>query len=525
MASFSTEILKLILEFFLDDIKSLLSCLVINKQFAQVTTSIIWENPWKYVEKRDEIKLLNIIISFLPDKSRKILKEHGIFIPLPSKPPLFDYVSLCRNLVYSQINLMTELITCLPEYNVSKVSAIQISDNRNDSTNLLGQSETYNFYLIKQEIYKMYVGRCQSLERLEFHDIDIPLPFFKGAERIFLNLCELHCDTSLLSGTYYRMAQICQNLERLIIEDCCYDNDGLTTLIEAQTKLKYLKIITKGSEEHGNSRYNRYSKISSAMSSQAHSLLYFEIGGSFVKGISPVTIATFENLQNLNIGFQGKYEDILKYSSFPQLRVLECHHVSNPLDILINFIERTNGLIEKISFEINNVTDFHLIRQYNQSIARYCPNIKFLTTWFTIGDAADFKYMLISCPKLEHLTIGSYENEGEYYIAKIEELVNVINEVESEMKPRLLKLWRIEFRFAWEIRNMLPLSNYLRKRREKILRSNSKKPLKMMELYFSTSFMYTLKEDEKIELIERLEHYKLEELIKNFGFSEYEKLC
>ncbi|CAG8714637.1 15497_t:CDS:1, partial [Acaulospora morrowiae] len=407
MESIPEETFKLIFEYLRDDLNCLLSCLVVNKQWARVTVETMWRNPWRYIKntkgedsKKAEVKLISILISFLPEDSRAILREHGIIIPSPLQSPLYDYAGLSRYLTHYDVNRMTELILTLPEYKGSV-----------ETTTLTCQSESYTSYLIKQELYRMYVDQCRALKLLEFRDADIPLPFFREAERCFSNLCELHCDTTLLSGTYYRMAQICQNLERLVIVDCHYDNDGLATLIEVQNNLGYLKIITKGSDEHGNSRHNRYIRIANAISTQAHSLHHFDIGGSFVKAIPPVTIATFENLRTLHIRFEGKYEDILKYSSFSQLQVLKCYHVPNPMDVLTHFIERTGGLLRKISFKINSVGDFTMIPQYNKKIAESCPNIRSLTTWFRTDSVADFRQVLISCPNLEHLTIGNYENE------------------------------------------------------------------------------------------------------------------
>ncbi|CAG8531782.1 7611_t:CDS:1 [Gigaspora margarita] len=506
----SLEILKEVLEYLQDDLISLMSCLLVNRQWSQVAVEVIWKDPWKFQyrcgNKNAKLEILSMLISFLPKESRDILKERDIIIPQIDSPPMYDYVGLCQFLEFSNVHEMVKIIST--SFKCDSTDSLNNSNSR--SSTLICDSEAYTIYLIKQEIYKLFINGCPKLKYLSFHDVDAPLPFFEGAENCFLNLYELHCDTKLLPGTLYRMAQICQNLERLIVDECCYDNDGLATLIEVQKKLRYLKIITKGNDDPGNSRYNRYLRIAGAISTHAQTLTNFIIGGNFIKAIPPVTIATFENLQTLKITFQGKHEDILKYATFPQLRVLECDRVTSPLDILIGFIGRTGGFIEKISFDINAVSELSLIPLYNQTIARCCPKIHYLTTWFNYDDVTEFKQVLLACSELQHLIVGSYENEDEHYDANLDEFIITLEEIEKELVSESLNLSRYEFRFIWQARFTM-LEKYLQKRKEKC-----QKPL---SLYFSSSFISSLREDN--DIFSKLEQFKNEGLIKDLEIGEY----
>ena len=50
------------------------------------------------------------LIACLPNESRKLLYENGIFIPTPTtKTPLLDYAPFCRFISIDEINLMITL--------------------------------------------------------------------------------------------------------------------------------------------------------------------------------------------------------------------------------------------------------------------------------------------------------------------------------------------------------------------------------------------------------------------------------
>ncbi|CAG8748119.1 5766_t:CDS:1, partial [Acaulospora morrowiae] len=113
-----------------------------------------------------------------------------------------------------------------------------------------------------------------------------------------------------------------------------------------------------------------------------------------------------------------------------------------------------------------------------------------------------------------HLTIGNYENEDGYYEAQMDKLLALIESVEMEIKPRLLRLRKLEFKCMWKIRYK-ELESYLRKRKERILSSNQ--PLILMELYFNLA---NIGEDDRNTLMNTLDCYKSEGLIKKFAIKE-----
>src|SRR6266498_3422913 len=79
-----------------EDIKSLHSCILVNRDWCQVAVPILWKYSW-CSEGESERKLFNTILSLFP-LSSKLLIAYGIKFPIPIfiHRPLFNYISLCQ---------------------------------------------------------------------------------------------------------------------------------------------------------------------------------------------------------------------------------------------------------------------------------------------------------------------------------------------------------------------------------------------------------------------------------------------
>ncbi|CAG8634400.1 7880_t:CDS:2, partial [Gigaspora rosea] len=349
-------------------------------------------------------KIFNTLFSCLPNDSKLLLKERGISFSSKFNSPIFDYASLCRDLKSTHIN-------CMVDYLIRRYFRNFIRPTYSSFRSSINAVSDYDRFLIKQELYKMFLVRCHSLKRLELRirDKDLPLPFFKGADICFSNLYELHCSPIIPTTTYYRMAQYCRNLGKLTIEDCCSDNDGLATLIQVQSNLKFIKIMANASNFNFNNDITfqgRFSSISFAISSQSNSLLYFYIGGKLMNAILPESIGSLINLKSLNISFHENIDYLLMFSNsnFPFLKNLELKYP--PLDSLIYFISRNGHNLENIYFEMPCTKSFDLIPLYNKTIASSCPNLRYLSTWFYDTDNKDLFQIFHSCPNIELLSVS-----------------------------------------------------------------------------------------------------------------------
>src|SRR5436190_23288261 len=87
MSQLSADCLNEIFEYLEDDKFTLYSCILVNRLWCKVSVRILWRNNYNY----------STLISCLPNESKEILSNNGIFISTPtSKPPIFNYASFCK---------------------------------------------------------------------------------------------------------------------------------------------------------------------------------------------------------------------------------------------------------------------------------------------------------------------------------------------------------------------------------------------------------------------------------------------
>src|SRR6266480_5383952 len=108
MPKLNKDIIFLILEELQNDRKSLYSCLMVNRTWCETTVPILWKNPLKFCPTKDKRKLFNVMLLYLSEESRDILRnqEIDIFAELHQRP-LFNYISFWR---YLNLNILENMI-------------------------------------------------------------------------------------------------------------------------------------------------------------------------------------------------------------------------------------------------------------------------------------------------------------------------------------------------------------------------------------------------------------------------------
>ncbi|CAG8634979.1 14826_t:CDS:1, partial [Acaulospora colombiana] len=350
------------------------------------------------------------------------------------------------------------------------------------------------------------MSRCRSLKRLEYRDEVVLLPFLPHAEVCFSNISELHCSSRMPCSVFYRMAQICRNLEKLTIDELRSDNDGLATLINVQHNLKSVGVFT-------NVHHIFYGKVANAISSKASTLRNFSYGGGSAVSFPLINIAALVNLETLSVKLYEDVNDIFLYTTFSNLKLLEMQGPIQSVDALTKFIERCTkirgifdnrelqgGVLEKICFDLAHIKKpFSTVPEYNSTVAKCCPNLRFFSTWFHKLNAKEFKEVFKSCRKLQHLTVSSYRYEklsyDDSYDPCINELIECLKESEDELdenkgaaeesfnnrildsanaaslssqkRNRInLSLDTIEFCYIWKLDSLSEFESYLRTRKE-----------------------------------------------------------
>ncbi|RGB33738.1 hypothetical protein C1646_761384 [Rhizophagus diaphanus] len=350
--------------------KSLYSCLLVNKLWCEIMIPILWSYPFKYVFKKNI--LFNIIISHLPDNTIKILKDKNIIETNFKKQKLsFNYVRFCKYL-----NDIHHICT----------------------TRLLGE-----------EIYKLFISECSSIKSLNSNMLYYKILKYPGANISLSNLYELYCITDD-QDFYYGLAQICKSIEKLHVVIGYEEFPGVVKLIEMQTQIKYLFI----------DGHYECKKITQALEKHVNSIIHLEMTRytSAIHFLIPKLI----NLQYLKV---DDYYCILKkyviYLNHYNLKALDLYFLSS-LDIAINIIKNTNGNLWRIRIEYTENTD--KAKEYNQTIHKYCPNIKYVTVFLNRdGTLKELKKIFIKCQHLEAIDIN-----GKINTKYIDELIDLLAE-------------------------------------------------------------------------------------------------
>ncbi|CAG8560309.1 23076_t:CDS:2 [Rhizophagus irregularis] len=189
MSKLNKDILYLIFEEFQDDLKSLFSCLMVNKSWCKTAVPVLWRNPWSYKGNNYRIKssLFTIIVYYLFDSIKEFITSKVIQLPSISNKSLsFDYLSYCRS-----INVIT----------INRITSI-------------GSTSAYDQFFIQEEFYLLLMRKCPELRYLDMRSIKHQLFYFPEAKARFESLCELKCDTSIDSSYFYGLSRILLALEK-----------------------------------------------------------------------------------------------------------------------------------------------------------------------------------------------------------------------------------------------------------------------------------------------------------------------
>ncbi|RGB24307.1 hypothetical protein C1646_773281 [Rhizophagus diaphanus] len=332
--------------------KSLHSCLFVNKHWGKIMIPILWSYPYKYAYNKKS--LLDIIISHLSDNSIKFLKDKNIIEANFQKQKLsFNYVRFCKYLK-----------------NIEEVIP--------------------NKHSLKEEIYKLFISECSSLKCLSSDMMSYSICEYPGSNFSLSNLYELYI-RARYSKFYHKLAQICSSIEKIHIS-IYEETSGIAELIEMQKQIKYIFI----------DEYPECKKMNQALEKHVNSIVHLDlkINRSFQHDFF---LPKLINLQYLRID-DTKRQLVRKheiYLNYYNLQILDLLRVS--LDIAIDIIQNTNGSLWKIKIRLSNCDQ---AKEYNQSIYKYCPNIKYVTVFLLReGTLEELEKIFVKCQHLVAIDI------------------------------------------------------------------------------------------------------------------------
>ncbi|GBB88024.1 hypothetical protein RclHR1_14540003 [Rhizophagus clarus] len=385
------DCLNEIFEYLERDKVTLYSCLLVNRLWCEVSVRILWRNVWNAKpiaygrirpysrHRRLKVKpaILNTLIACLPNNSKTHLLEKGILNSTQiSKTPLFDYISFCKVL---SIHVIGQMI-------------IDVFKNQK--------------YLTK-EIIKMFMNKISSVKKLSYYTnnsntVNLSFLRYPGAKDCLTNLSKLSCNSNVKPSFFYKLSQMCHNIQSLTIEFKGVVSAGLKDLISSQNNLKHLSLTqTYGIID--------WTDIIPSLSKHSNTLIKLKIYGSeYYYRNRPLSFVTkFTNLQELVLSFHYNYfnelNNKLQTIIFPHLQILKFPHSCPEDEILIKFLENNGKNLKELYIVNNNDSD-----SLNLAIAEFCPNMESLSILFKSDKLEALKVILNNCQQLKSIETQYY---------------------------------------------------------------------------------------------------------------------
>jgi hypothetical protein len=477
MSQLPVDCLNEILEYLKDDTETLYSCILVDRLWCKVSVRIFWNNIRNYYT----------IIACLPNDSKEILCKIGFNnLILSSKPPIFNYASFCKVLSIDKV--------------YHKIEALL----KNQKSILSQDIYNNNIYIVVQEICKMLMNQFSSLKSLTFHQSTfinnfIPLVNYPGPK----NLSELHCNSNISSEFFYQLSKICHNIFLLDINIDNYISNELADFISIQKNLKYVSISQCFNQNYKN--YMPTSLIDNLPNTLFKLNLY---NANFI----PLTFITkFTNLKELELSLDYELDfvgfEILQFAIFPQLQILKIKRALPETELLVKFLEINGKYLKELC--LSEFDGYWGDNSLNLAIAKFCTNLRKLTTGFRNKELETLKTVFKNCEYLESIKIWC----GGQLLSEKEALDAVVNYSQNITELILYHLFRIQSKlFPEELESFL-------------ISWKSRVPLKPLSLVIITDYFCTNtleKYDENMEVIKKYVNLGIIKKFKVTGFDDEE---
>ncbi|CAB4404173.1 unnamed protein product [Rhizophagus irregularis] len=404
---------------------------------------------------------------------------------------VFDYLSFCRNI---DIKVIDDIIS-------------------------IGSPSEYNQLILQEEIYNLLIKKCPEIKYLNICGT-YEIVYLPEAKVRLESLCELTCDTLIDSRYFYRLAHICQQIQRIIIiNKNLKANQGTIKLIEFQKNLKYFKWVDEIEVEDG--------------------IYYWEVLEDPYTGIFDVLKKHANTLNHFDINLRYEYDDYFDFYdiydefdyTFLQYALLELHNlkileINSPIFLnnddfnkKLEMVAYRNIEILKIDFidiyQVNcmvknslclrelRINDFYWNDNfYNDSlnfirtICEYCLLIEYLTipVFPSLEEHfIEFEKLIKKCQNLRSLNF----KETYYEARELEFGDNLLNVLIREASTNLREI-RISYGIKFSLKTL-----------ETFLEKWKGRPA--VSLYFNNTYFYR-KDNSYMKLFDK---YKIEKVIKD----------
>jgi hypothetical protein len=395
MSQLPADCLNDIFEYLEEDNFTLHSCILVNRLWCEVSVRISWRNVQNYSTSN-----FSTLIACLPNESKEILNKNEIIISTPTlKFPTFNYASFCKILKVEHVYYKLELLL--------------------KNQFILSQKLNLSINIVAQEILKLFAIQIHCLKKLEistfwqFLSLQYPTTIFISylkANDCLKNLSELYCSSDISSEFFFQLSQVCHNLLILDIKFQNRISNGLTDLISNQKSLKYFSMMTIYYP------WLQNDQIFSLMKILPNTLIKLDL----LAGDNDISLSFINNLKNLQellIEFtRSEYFidfEVLQYTYFPQLQILDIADACPKRELLINFLEINGKTLKELYLsEFTGDSDNSL----NLAIAKFCSVLNKLSTGIKNDELETLKVIFENCRYLESIKVwcgGTFLSEKE----------------------------------------------------------------------------------------------------------------
>ncbi|CAI2174256.1 6620_t:CDS:1 [Funneliformis geosporum] len=398
---FLTEIVLKVVEFLADDIASLHSCILVNREWCKITIPILWSDtfkqikPYNNVHSPEENQIISTYITELSDRSIVSLNGCGVRLPTQQKL-LFEYSKFLRHLDMYRLKLFVRSWLYF---------TTRDSIRRYTSDQIQKMSIVLLNHFLRQTPY---------LISLKFTSSDTTEPIISALQDIpearsclskLKSLKQYYCTHPAKATLFSQLAKYSLNIEHL---DIAIDSQisELLTLIFAQRNLKRLSIRYKGAIL---SNVEPWANGETVPVMPQREILITHLKLENVN-FPLLALYKFENLIELELkscGYQGYSKDDLIHFSNASFKLLEIFSFESKYPI---YLEYFAGLISSSGENLRSLTlhgcqieDPENAQKLLVSLANYSPNIIFYDGPILEDNICDLEAMLDKCNKLETL--------------------------------------------------------------------------------------------------------------------------
>lgn len=298
LSYFPADVLAEIFEHLQYDLKSIYSCVKVNRMWCKIATPILWRYPTQHEPRSKKGKfwpcISRTVLACLSGNSIKHTQKlyesnKNIYLPFlqsRSPPPLFNYILFWKILTHSDIK------------NIKKTIFFWDTSIQAD--------------YIEDELYRNFLSNGSRLKHFQLPS-NVRLTKYPETQYTLMNLQYLRCDASISANYYNELAVHCCTLRKLCVDIWGKDNDGLANLIRSQNALQHFEIHSQ--------IIQIYPMIADALSTQVESLKYLRIVGN--PCFKSDVIGKFKKLKTLSLENFNHNVEILENLNFPELENLD----------------------------------------------------------------------------------------------------------------------------------------------------------------------------------------------------------